>query len=68
MWHNDLRRDRLRLDSPTVAMYHDAEENTLSRYGHSENPRPDLSQFKMMLAILDPQGTSLATLVVAGGQ
>lgn len=56
----------IRLDSTAVAVYHDAAENTLFRYGYSKDHRPDLAQFKVMLAALDPLGMPLATLVVAG--
>jgi transposase len=62
----DLERSPVRLDSTTVAVYHDTEGNTLFRHGHSKDHRPDLAQFKVMLATLDPQGMPLATLVVAG--
>ena len=64
----DLRRGRVRLDSTTVAVYHDVEGNTLFRHGHSKDHRPDLAQFKVMLATLDPLGMPLATLVVAGNE
>lgn len=56
----------VRLDSTTVAVYHDTEGNTLFRHGHSKDHRPDLPQFKVMLGALDPLGMPLATLVVAG--
>jgi transposase len=62
----DLERSPVRLDSTTVAVYHDTEGNTLFRHGYSKDHRPDLAQFKVMLATLDPQGMPLATLVVAG--
>lgn len=62
----DLERSPVRLDSTTVAVYHDTEGNTLFRRGHSKDHRPDLAQFKVMLATLDPQGMPLATLIVAG--
>jgi transposase len=62
----NLKRNLIRLDSTTAAVYHDSEGNTLFRHGHSKDHRPDLAQFKMMLATLDPMGMPLATLVVAG--
>jgi len=64
----DLERSPIRLDSTTVAVYHDAEGNTLFRHGHSKDHRPDLAQLKVMLATLDPMGMPLATLVVAGNE
>jgi len=62
----DLQRGPIRLDSTSVAVYHDTEKNTLFRYGHSKDHRPDLAQFKIMLATLDPLGMPIATLVVPG--
>lgn len=64
----DLKRNLIRLDSTTAAVYHDSEGNTLFRHGHSKDHRPDLAQFKVMLATLDPAGMPLATLVVAGNE
>jgi len=64
----DLKRSLIRLDSTTAAVYHDTEGNTLFRHGHSKDHRPDLPQFKVMLATLDPMGMPLATLVVAGNE
>ena len=63
-----LKRGRVRLDSTTVAVYHDTEGNTLFRRGHSKDRRPDLAQLKVMLAALDPLGMPVATLVVAGNR
>ncbi|MBN1485371.1 MAG: hypothetical protein JXA37_11685 [Chloroflexia bacterium] len=62
----DLRSDQARLDSTTVAVYHDPERGTLFRRGKSKDHRPDLAQFKLMLGTLDPMGMPLATLVVSG--
>lgn len=62
----DLNSDPIRVDSTTVAVYHDADEATLFRHGHSKDHRPDLAQFKVMLGVLDPLGMPLATLVVPG--
>ena len=64
----DLRGRSIRLDSTAAAVYHDTEGNTLFRHGHSKDHRPDLPQFKVMLATLDPMGMPLATLVVAGNE
>lgn len=64
----DLRDSPLRLDSTTAAVYHDTEGNTLFRRGYSKDHRPDLGQFKVMLAAMDPLGMPLATLVVAGSE
>lgn len=64
----DLRQAPVRLDSTSVAVYHDAEGNTLFRHGHSKDHRPDLAQFKVMLGALDSLGMPIATLVVAGNE
>jgi transposase len=63
-----LGADRVRLDSTTAAVYHDAERGTLFRHGHSKDHRPDLAQFKVMLGALDPMGMPVATLVVPGNR
>jgi transposase len=64
----DLNEKPIRLDSTTVAGYHDTKETDLFRFGHSKDHRPDLPQFKVMLATLDPLGMPLATLTVAGNE
>ena len=58
----------VRLDSTAVAVYHDADGTTLFRHGLSKDHRPDLAQFKVCLAALDPLGLPLATLVVGGNE
>lgn len=63
-----LPTEVVRLDSTAVAVYHDADGTPLFRHGHSKDHRPDLAQFKVMLATLDPLGMPLATLVVAGNE
>ena len=61
-----LPEDTVRLDTTTVSVHHDTEDTELFRLGHSKDHRPDLPQFKVMLATLDPLGLPLATLPVAG--
>src|SRR5439155_25069947 len=56
----------VRLDATTAAVYNDPEGTTLFRHGVSKDHRPDLAQFKLMLAALDPLGLPLASLVAAG--
>lgn len=63
-----LNSQVVRLDSTSAAVYHDTAGATLFRHGHSKDHRPDLAQFKVMLASLDPLGMPLATLVVAGNR
>lgn len=62
----NLKDEVVRLDSTAVAVYHDQEGTSLFRHGYSKDHRPDLAQFKVMLAALDPLGMPLATLVVPG--
>ncbi len=61
-----LPQERVRLDSTSVAVYHDPVQSSLFAYGLSKDHRPDLAQLKVMLGALDPLGLPLATLVVAG--
>jgi len=56
-----LPEDTVRLDSTTVSVYHDTEDTELFRLGHSKDHRPDLPQFKVMLATMcqkPPTGAS----------
>ena len=64
----ELESGTVRLDSTSAAVYHDSEEGSLFQYGHSKDHRPDLAQFKVMLATIDPMGMPLATMVVAGNE
>lgn len=64
----DLKQEPVRLDSTSVSVYHDEEDTTLFRQGHSKDHRPDLAQFKVMLSTLDPMGMPIATLMVAGNE
>ena len=62
-----LPRERVRLDSTSVSVYHDdPPADGLLHPGHSKDHRPDLAQFKAMLASLDPLGLPLACQVVPG--
>lgn len=57
----------VRLDSTSVSVYHDVDEpGSLLQLGHSKDHRPDLRQFKVMLATLDPLGLPLVCQVPAG--
>ena len=59
----------VRLDSTSVSVYHDAPPAAgLLRHGHSKDHRPDLPQFKAMLASLDPLGLPLSAQVVPGNR
>jgi transposase len=62
-----LPRDLVRLDSTSVSVYHeDRPPESLLQNGHSKDHRPDLAQFKVMLASLDPLGMPVCGQLVAG--
>ena len=60
-----LPRRRVRLDA-TTAKIDKQGVSWLFRRGHSKDHRPDLQQFKAMLATLDPLGVIVAADVVPG--
>ena len=57
---------RVRTDSTTISLEARSEVSWLFRRGRSKDYRPDLPQFKVMLAALDPLGAPLAADVVPG--
>lgn len=59
---------RVRLDSTSVTVYGEGQGAPASvvQYGHSKDHRPDLKQFKVMLAELDPLGMPLVTQLIGG--
>jgi transposase len=63
----ELSTEVTRYDSTTIAVYQEPEENGggIIGYGHSKDHRPDLAQFKVMLASLD-MGLPLTSQVVNG--
>ena len=64
-----LPTERVRLDSTSVTVYHDTSDpDSLLKRGHSKDHRPDLLQFKAMLASLDPLGMPLCAQMVAGNR
>lgn len=64
-----LPTETVRLDSTSVSVYHDPEsDDSLLHQGHSKDHRPDLNQFKAMLASLDPLGLPLVCQPVAGNR
>jgi transposase len=63
-----LPTETVRVDTTTVAMYHDPEASTLIAHGYSKDHRPDLAQVKVLLATLDPLALPVVTLVVSGQQ
>lgn len=59
----------IRHDSTSVSVYQEVEEEKeLIGYGHSKDHRPDLPQFKIMLATLDPLGLPLTCQVINGSR
>lgn len=57
----------VRLDTTSVAVYK-KEDEVFFRHGESKDKRPDLAQFKVMLATLDPLGMPLVTATVGGNK
>lgn len=59
----------VRLDSTSVSLYHDdVADGSLLQHGWSKDHRPDLRQFKLMLATLDPLGLPICCQPVAGNR
>jgi transposase len=57
----------VRLDSTSVSVYHDdVDDDSLLQHGWSKDHRPDLRQFKLMLATLDPLGLPICCQPIAG--
>ena len=63
----DTERATTRLDSTSVSVYGDGDGTSVLQYGHSKDHRPDLKQFKVMMAELDPLGMPLVTQLIRGG-
>lgn len=64
-----LPQQTVRLDSTSVSVHQDAQPpDGLIRHGVSKEHRPDLAQFKVMLASLDPLGLPLACQTVPGNR
>lgn len=62
----DLKGNLIRLDSTSGSGYWNVAEDGLFQFGHSKDHRPDLPQFKVMLATLDPLGLSVGIQVPSG--
>jgi len=58
--------DGVRLDSTTSFGYHDVTAEGLLQFGHSKDHRPDLPQIKLMAAVAQPTGHSIACDIVPG--
>src|SRR5579871_3568638 len=60
-----LRTTLVRLDSTSVTVFHEeSDPQSLLQRGHSKDHRPDLLQFKAMLASLDPLGMPLCAQIL----
>ena len=58
-----------RLDTTSFAVHHEQIESqveSLLRYGHSKDKRPDLLQYRQLLGTLDPAGIPLVSETLAG--
>lgn len=62
----DLKGNLIRLDSTSGSGYWKVTEEGLFQFGHSKDHRPDLPQFKIMLATLDPLGLAVGIQVPSG--
>lgn len=64
-----LPTETVRLDSTSVSVYHDdVDHDSLLQHGWSKEHRPDLRQFKLMLASLDPLGLPICCQPIAGNR
>jgi transposase len=64
-----LPRSTVRLDSTSLSVYHEPDDpDSLLQHGYSKEHRPDLRQFKLMLATLDPLGLPLCCQPIAGNR
>lgn len=62
----DLKGNLIRLDSTSGSGYWKVTQDGLFQFGHSKDHRPDLPQFKIMLATLDPLGLAVGIQVPSG--
>ena len=62
----ELPTERVRLDTTTAKVYGGDAASVLFQRGHSKDHRPDLRQFKVMLAALDPLGLLAGADILAG--
>lgn len=66
----ELPTKQARSDTTSFSVYHqiseDVEEESLIKFGYSKDKRPDLRQYRQMLATLDPLGMPLLGATLAG--
>ncbi len=68
----DLPTDKARSDTTSKSVYHqptkDTEGSNLLNFGYSKDHRPDLVQYRQMLATLDPMGMPLLGATLPGNK
>lgn len=65
----ELPTEVARADTSSFSVNHQkqaSEEESLLRYGHSKDKRPDLLQYRQLLATLDPVGMPLVSATLGG--
>ena len=66
----ELPTKQARSDTTSFSVYHqiseEVEEESLIRFGYSKDKRPDLRQYRQMLATLDPLGMPLLGATLGG--
>jgi transposase len=65
----ELPTEKARSDTTSFSVYHqilETEESSLIKFGYSKDRRPDLKQYRQMLATLDPLGMPLLGATLAG--
>ena len=66
----ELPTDKARSDTTSFSVYHQprTEEENLLKFGYSKDHRPDLVQYRQMLATLDPMGMPLLGATLPGNK
>ena len=65
----ELPTEVVRTDTTSFSVNHqqgDSPEESLLRYGYSKDKRPDLLQYRQLLATLDPMGMPLVSVTLEG--
>ena len=67
-----LPTEKCRSDTTSFSVHHqiseEPEESSLLKFGYSKDKRPDLRQYRQMLATLDPVGLPLLGMTLAGNE
>ena len=67
-----LPTEKCRSDTTSFSVHHqiseEQEESSLLKFGYSKDKRPDLRQYRQMLATLDPVGMPLLGMTLAGNE